>query len=74
MSTQVNNEKKDASYWALYLKKYLSEEGDRRALDEAFVDGRAAAAETEFEFQFSHGMTVNQAEECAIRVLMDGLE
>lgn len=66
--------KKDISYWALYLKKYLTEEDDPRKDDDAFIDARAelAAAMME-ETRLKEGLTVNQAEERAITVLMEGL-
>ena len=35
---------KNISYWALYLKKYLTEEGDPRNDDDAFIDARAELA------------------------------
>lgn len=66
--------KKDISYWALYLKKYLTEEDDPRKDDDAFIDARAElAAATMEETRLKEGLTVNQAEERATAVLMEGL-
>lgn len=66
--------KKDISYWALYLKRYLTEEDDPRKDDDAFIDARAElAAATMEETRLREGLTVNQAEERAIAVLMEGL-
>ena len=65
--------KKDISYWALYLKRYLTEEDDPRKDDDAFIDARAEqAAATMEETRLKEGLTVNQAEERAIAVLMEG--
>ena len=65
---------KNISYWALYLKKYLTEEGDPRKDDDAFIDARAElAAATMEETRLKEGLTVNQAEERATAVLMEGL-
>ena len=65
--------KKDISYWALYLKRYLTEEDDPRKDDDAFIDARAElAAATMEETRLREGLTVNQAEERAIAVLMEG--
>lgn len=66
--------KKDISYWALYLKRYLTEEDDPRKDDDAFIDARAElAAATMEETRLKEGLTVNQAEERATAVLMEGL-
>jgi len=65
---------KNISYWALYLKKYLTEENDPRKDDDAFIDARAElAAATMEETRLKEGLMVNQAEERAITVLMEGL-
>ena len=65
--------KKDISYWALYLKRYLTEEDDPRKDDDAFIDARAElAAATMEETRLKEGLTVNQAVERAIAVLMEG--
>ena len=65
---------KNISYWALYLKKYLTEEDNPRKDDDAFIDARAElAAATMEETRLKEGLTVNQAEERAKAVLMEGL-
>lgn len=65
---------KNISYWALYLKKYLTDENDPRKDDDAFIDARAElAAATMEETRLKEGLTVNQAEERATAVLMEGL-
>ena len=65
---------KEMSYYRLYLKKYLTETGDPRKNVEAFIDSRAELAEKEWEERRRDGLTVDQAQECAIAVLMDGVE
>ena len=66
--------KKDISYRALYLKKYLTDENDPRKDDDSFIDARAElAAATMEETRLKEGLTVNQAEERARAVLMEGL-
>ncbi len=65
---------KNISYWALYLKKYLTEEDDPRKDDDAFIDARAErAAATMEKTRLQENLTVNQAEERALTVLMEGL-
>lgn len=65
---------KNISYWSLYLKKYLTEEDDPRKDDDDFIDARAElAAATMEEVRLQEGLTVNQAEERALTVLMEGL-
>ena len=65
---------KDISYFALYLKKRLTDEGDPRKDDDAFIDARAElAATTMEETRLKENLTVNQAEERAMAVLMEGL-
>lgn len=74
MSTSNNTERPDVSFWALYLKKYLSDEGNPNALNDEFINNRADSAEAEFERQRLDGRSVDQAQECAMRVLMEGLD
>ncbi len=65
---------KDISYFALYLKKYLTDENDPRKDDDAFIDARAEmAAATMEKTRLRENLTVNQAEERAKAVLMEGL-
>ena len=64
---------KDISYFALYLKRYLTEEGDPRKDDDAFIDARAEMASATMEkTRLRENLTVNQAEERAKAVLMEG--
>ncbi len=67
----MNNE---MSYYRLYLKKYLMETKDPRKDVEDFINSRADLAEMEWEERRRDGLTVDQAQECAITVLMDGIE
>ena len=64
---------KDRSYFRDYLRGFLVDEDDPRKDDEAFIDGRADRAECVMEDARRNGATVNQAEEEAMAVLMDGL-
>ena len=65
---------KELSYYRLYLKKYLVDTDDPRKDVDDFIDSRAELAEVEFEERRRDGLTVNQTQECAIAVLMDGVE
>ena len=64
---------KDRSYFRDYLRGFFVDEDDPRKDDEAFIDGRADRAEGVMEDSRRNGATVNQAEEEAMAVLMDGL-
>lgn len=61
------------SYYALYLKSYLSENGDDRATDNSFIEERADYAALEYENRRLSGSTVDEAQESAMAVLMEGL-
>lgn len=65
--------KRDLSYYRNYLLGYLVEEDDRRKDDSDFLDGRAEIAEQTFEDARRNGMTVDQAQELAMHVLMEDL-
>lgn len=65
---------KELSYYRLYLKKYLIDTDDPRKDVDDFIDSRAELAEVEFEEARRDGLTVNQAQERAIAILMDGVE
>ena len=65
---------KELSYYRLYLKKYLTETDDPRKNVDDFIDSRAELAEAEFEEARRDGLTVDVAQESAMRVLLDGLE
>lgn len=73
MSNSSNQERGDISYFALYLRKYLYDQGDDRALDEEFINARADSAAEEWERVHLGGDTVDQAQEMAMAVLMDGI-
>lgn len=64
----------DFSYYSLYLKKYLVDTDDPRKDVDDFIVSRAELAEMEYEDARRNGLTVNQAQERAIAVLMDGVE
>lgn len=65
---------KDLNYYALYLKRYLRDEDDPRANNEEFISGRADAAAAHFEECRLQGMSVDQAQESAMSMLMEGLD
>ena len=65
---------KELSYYRLLLKKYLKETDDPRNEVDDFIDSRAELAEAEFEEARRDGLTVDQAQERAIEVLMDEVE
>lgn len=65
---------KDLNYYALYLKKYLRDEEDPRANDEAFISEKAESAAAHFEECRLQGMSVDQAQESAMSILMEGLD
>lgn len=65
---------KDLNYYALYLKKYLRDEEDPRANNEAFISERAESAAAHFEECRLQGMSVDQAQESAMSILMEGLD
>ena len=65
--------KADLNYYALYLRNYLTEEEDPRANDTEFISQRSDAAAAEYEIRRLEGMNVNQAQECAMSVLLADL-
>ena len=65
--------KRELSYYRLYLLRFLKEQEDERANDDEFIDARADAAEIEYEERRRDGLTVDQAQECAIAVLVAGI-
>lgn len=67
------NMKADLNYYALYLRNYLTEEEDPRANDTEFISQRSDAAAAEYEIRRLEGMNVNQAQECAMSVLLADL-
>ena len=65
--------KSELSYYRLYLLRFLKEQEDERANDDEFIDARSAAAEIEYEERRRDGLTVDQGQECAMAVLLEGL-
>lgn len=63
----------EASYYGLYLLRYLKDTEDFRQHDHDFINGRADDAAGTYEAERRAGATVNQAQEVAMKVLMDGL-
>lgn len=63
----------EASYYGLYLLKYLKDMDDPRQHDHDFINSRADDAAGAFEGERRTGATVDQAQEVAMKVLMDGL-
>ena len=66
--------KSELSYYCLYLLHFLKEQEDERANNDEFIDERADAAEIEYEERRRDGLTVDQAQECAMAVLLEGLD
>ena len=66
--------KSELSYYRLYLLRFLKEQEDERANDDEFIDARADAAEIEYEERRRDGLTVDQAQELAIAVLLEGFD
>lgn len=64
--------KSELSYYRLYLLRFLKEQEIERANDVGFIDSRADAAEIEYEERRRDGLTVDQAQELAIAVLLEG--
>lgn len=65
---------KELNYYGLSLKRYLVEHEDSRANDEEFISARAERSADYFEECRLQGMSVNQAQECAMSLLMGGLD
>lgn len=61
------------SYFSLYLKGHLQDIGDSRADDADFINESAERAEIEFEESRRDGLTVDQAQEKAMSVLLSGV-
>lgn len=66
--------KSELSYYRLYLLRFLKEQEDERANDDEFIDARADAAEKEYEERRCDGLTVDQAQELAMAVLLEGFD
>lgn len=65
--------KKEISYYRLYLQRLLKEWGEENRVSEDFLDERADAAEAEYEDARRDGLTVDQAQERAMAVLLDDM-
>ena len=66
--------KSELSYYRLYLLRFLKEQEDERSNDDEFIDARADAAEIEYEERRRDGLTVDQAQELAMAVLLEGFD
>lgn len=62
------------NYYTTYLKAYLTAARDHRKADDAFIEDRAELASAEYEERRRDGMTVFAAQECAMKMLLEGLE
>ena len=63
----MESKKPELSYYRLYLQRVMQEIGEP-----TFDDDRAAAAEKAFEESRRDGLTVDQAQERAMSVLLEG--
>lgn len=64
----------EASYYGLYLLKYLKDTEDPRQHAHDFINSRADDAAGAFEVERRAGATVDQAQEVAMKILMDGVD
>ena len=64
----------EASYYGMYLLKYLKDMDDPRQHDHDFINSRADDAAGVFEGERRAGATVDQAQELAMKILMDGFD
>lgn len=67
----MESKKPELSYYRLYLQRVMQEIGEP-TFDDAFVEERVNAAEVEFEESRRNGLTVDQAQERAMSVLLEG--
>lgn len=65
---------RELSYYRLYLLRFLLQQKDERATDEVFISSRAEAAEKEWEECRRDGLAVDQAQEKAMAVLVEGFD
>lgn len=65
---------REFSFFRLYLKKYLTETNNPLKDNNEFINTRADDAEVDFEERRRDGMTVEQAQELAMAVLMEGFD
>lgn len=64
----------EASFYGLYLLKYLKDTEDPRQYDHDFINSRADDAAGAFEGERRAGAMVDQAQEVAMKILMDGFD
>lgn len=64
----------DMNYYKLYLKNYLREQDDVRTDDDEFISSRSERAEDVFEQGRREGLAVWQAQERAMRTLVEDLD
>lgn len=64
----------EASYYGLYLLKYLKDTEDPQQHNHDFINSRADDAAGAFESKRRAGATVDQAQEVAMKILMDGFD
>lgn len=69
----ANAKRAEHAYYELYLRNLFHEEGDPRVNDEEFISSRNDAAAEEHERARLQGHTVDQAQEMAMHILLDGL-
>lgn len=65
---------KEMSYYRRYLQHILREWGMENRYSADLLDERANAAEEEYENARREGLTVDQAQELAMVVLLDGFD
>lgn len=68
-----NNVPRELSYYGMYLRKFLEEIDSPKKNDETFINERADAAEIEYEERRRDGMSVFEAQELAMAVLVAGI-
>lgn len=64
---------KDLSYYEVTLKVILHEMKSPKSSDTSFIEERAEAASEEFERQRLAGLPPYAAQECAMKVLVEGI-
>ncbi len=63
----------ELSYYGMYLRRFLEEIDSPKKNDESFINERADAAEIEYEERRRDGMSVFEAQELAMAVLVAGI-
>lgn len=63
------NVQRELSFYAMYLRRLLKDIDSPKKDDETFIKERVEAAEKEWEERRRDGLTVDQAQECAMEVL-----